>query len=103
MNQDFTPAATAILHEISAMIEYEILNHYPAFDKEVAKDLAFSVAYQVLKNYRGNIVYFPKRLIITTKARDRAIKEEFNGTNHKEIAKKYGLSLGFVYRLLKKL
>ncbi|SDO03677.1 Mor transcription activator family protein [Desulfonauticus submarinus] len=51
---------------------------------------------QICEKYGGFQVYIPlpKRYI------KYKIKKEFNGTNHKELARKYGLSVRQVYRIL---
>ena len=42
---------------------------------------------------QGDPVYFPKLANITAPARNRHIKQEYNGWNKKELAKKYDLTV----------
>ena len=51
----------------------------------------------------GNNVYLPKRTTLLQKrARDRAIKTEFNGRNEDEISRKYKVSRSTIYRACRK-
>ncbi|VEH68086.1 Uncharacterized conserved protein [Rodentibacter pneumotropicus] len=49
----------------------------------------------------GVNLYIPKGHISRVGNRKNAIKREFNGTNHAELAKKYGVSIQWVYEILK--
>lgn len=50
---------------------------------------------------QGDDLYFPKLESIVIPARNRRIKNEWNGYNVKELADKYGLTTGHVRRILK--
>ncbi|OOF49984.1 hypothetical protein BKK54_07255 [Rodentibacter genomosp. 1] len=51
----------------------------------------------------GLNLYIPKwKSSHQTSDRDKAIIEEFNGINHTELAKKYGLSVQWIYSILRK-
>lgn len=55
-----------------------------------------------LSNYaRGDEIYFPKVESVVSPARNRRIKKEFNGSNDKELAKKYNLTLKQIWNILK--
>ena len=50
---------------------------------------------------RGDEIYFPKVESVVSPARNRRIKKEFNGSNDKELAKKYNLTLKQIWNILK--
>lgn len=55
-----------------------------------------------LSNYaRGDEIYFPKVESVVSPARNRRIKKEFNGSNDKELAEKYNLTLKQIWNILK--
>jgi len=47
----------------------------------------------------GTTVYIPKPESVTRPVRDVRIKEEFNGYNHPELARKYGVTERWVRRI----
>ncbi|MGN0153490.1 MAG: Mor transcription activator family protein [Lachnospiraceae bacterium] len=55
-----------------------------------------------LSNYaRGDEIYFPKMENVIAPARNRRIKKEFNGSNEKELAEKYNITIKQVWNILK--
>lgn len=55
-----------------------------------------------LSNYaRGDEIYFPKVENVVGSARNRRIKEEFNGYNIKELAQKYNLTIPQIQKIMK--
>lgn len=55
-----------------------------------------------LSNYaRGDELYFPKLENVIAPARNRRIKKEFNGSNEKELAEKYNITIKQVWNILK--
>ena len=52
-------------------------------------------------HWGGQNIYFPMGLSYILSKRDRQIYAEFNGNNHSELARKYGISLQWVYKLIK--
>lgn len=50
---------------------------------------------------RGDELYFPKVESIVTPARNRRIKQEYNGYNLKELAEKYNLTTKQISNILK--
>ena len=47
-------------------------------------------------------VYFPMGMVWKVSQRDREIFREFNGRNHHELARKFGVSLQWVYSVVKR-
>jgi Mor family transcriptional regulator len=50
----------------------------------------------------GQLVYIPRHLPGELDRRDLAIAEQFRGDNHAELARENGLSVQWVYRILKR-
>ncbi|MGX2951620.1 Mor transcription activator family protein, partial [Ursidibacter sp. B-7004-1] len=44
----------------------------------------------------------PKGILVQLSGRDWKIYHEFNGNNHKELARKYGVSVPWVYQIIKR-
>ena len=54
-----------------------------------------------LANHRGGeSIYIPKIDRITRAARDRSIRNEFNGSNYKVLAKKYDLTIQWIRKII---
>lgn len=53
------------------------------------------------KNCGGLTIYFPKRYEQFARKRHQEIQKEFNGSNHKQLAIKYGISIQWVYKIVK--
>lgn len=49
----------------------------------------------------GHLVYFPKGKALDIYDRDRRMWDDFNGSNHAELARKYDLTLQGVYQRLR--
>lgn len=47
----------------------------------------------------GATVYIPKPESLTRPVRDARIREQFNGYNHLELAREYGVSVRWIYQL----
>lgn len=50
---------------------------------------------------KGDELYFPKKENVIAPARNRRIKKEWNGTNLKELADRYGLTVKQIIHILK--
>lgn len=55
--------------------------------------------YRLAEAIGGSTVYIPKPESLTRPVRDAHIKEEFNGYNHPELARKYGVTERWVRTL----
>lgn len=87
--QDLADNVKAILMEIVEM---------PA-DK--ADQVGMEIANRMSDNWRGQIIYFPAGLSAKIHTRDLQIWDEFTGNNHSQLAKKYEVSLQWVYKIVK--
>ncbi len=67
--------------------------------KVVAEEVGTVNLIKVLSIINGDKVYVPKPDRFLAPARDTVIKQEFNGFNHEELARKYDLSTGYIRSL----
>lgn len=64
----------------------------PEIYQEVARVVGVEGAIRLSELFGGQVVYFLKIDSLLRKKRNATIRREFNGSNHKELAKKFGLS-----------
>lgn len=67
--------------------------------KDIAQAIGLENFYKLTKVVGGATIYLPKPESITRPVRDAHIKLEFNGYNHPELAKKYGVTERWVRQL----
>jgi Mor family transcriptional regulator len=65
----------------------------------IAKPISEAVLDGLREDFPGQTIYIPAR---SREERNRQLRSEFNGRNHKELGKKYGVSQPQLYRILKK-
>lgn len=66
------------------------------------KALARFVSKEISRNFGGEMVYIPKDSAFLRQAKHQDILSEFDGTNHRELARKYGVSMQAIYHILKR-
>lgn len=71
-------------------------------EPEVADQIGQAVANRMMQVWGGQNVYFPMGMVWKVSQRDREIFREFNGRNHHELARKFGVSLQWVYSVVKR-
>ena len=82
--------------------KYQIgINDLPGEIREMAKIIGLKSALKLVAEYGGESVYFHKYDAITRAVRDRAIRAEFNGTNQKELARKFNLTSHTIRQIIK--
>lgn len=67
--------------------------------RQVAETIGVTNFYKLAELLGGATVYIPKPESILRPVRDAHIKAEFNGYNHPELAKKYGVTERWVRQL----
>lgn len=70
-------------------------------DKHKAKELAVKVARHITDNWGGQLIYIPKNTLGRISDRDMEVYRDFDGRNHAALAKKYGLTMQHIYRIVK--
>lgn len=68
--------------------------------REVADAIGMDAAMKLVRIRGGEGLYIPKAEKIARAARDRAIRAEFDGTNHRELARRYDLTVSWIYVIL---
>lgn len=68
------------------------INDLPEIYQEVARIVGIENALRLSEHLSGQLIYFPKLDGIMRVKRDKAIRQEFNGSNVRGLARKYGLT-----------
>lgn len=84
--------AAELTLEITTIVQDEI-----GFNKHFASQIAEALVRGIRKRLGGQSFYIPAP---DKSARDKKIKEEFNGTNIDEVCEKYNVSKTSVYRIV---
>lgn len=91
------PAFIAYLYETSMRLYQE-----QRMDEDAAQEMSDQLIEKVIDEWQGQTVYVGKFLQRTLHNRALEIREQFRGNNHEELAKKHGISVVWVYALLRK-
>ncbi|MCU7846695.1 MAG: DNA-binding protein [Candidatus Thiodiazotropha sp. (ex Lucinoma kastoroae)] len=100
MREPFRGAGSEILNDIYGHAA-DVLVHQPELSKTSASKISREIVDRLRSIFGGQLLYFPKGVQGDLTERDEIMLSEFNGKNHKDLAKKYGLSLQQVYRRLR--
>ncbi|WP_373100812.1 MULTISPECIES: Mor transcription activator family protein [Pasteurellaceae] len=104
--ETFEQKAPEILADLARHIEAELISAASANDtltNEKAKQVGIEIAHKIAHAWGGEVIYIPRNLILLLNERDRKIWQEFNGFNHRELARKYKVSMQWVYQIVKKM
>ncbi|MDX5630371.1 MULTISPECIES: Mor transcription activator family protein [unclassified Brenneria] len=71
-------------------------------DTDIADQIGEAVANRMMQVWGGQNVYFPMGMAWKVSQRDLEIFHKFNGRNHHELARKFGVSLQWVYSVVKR-
>ncbi len=74
----------------------------PNSAKFLAKQIGMEVTGHIAQMWGGEVIYIPKNLILLLSERDRKIFNEFNGTNYRELVRKYSVSMQWIYQIAKR-
>lgn len=78
-------------------IDVELL---PEPYKKLSEVMGIENAIALAEEYQGTSIYFPKLDGYLKSMRDRRIREEYNGHNIKDLARKYGLTEVWIRAIL---
>jgi len=81
----------------------KILQECIEIDPEAASHIGVKLARNIAESWGGQTVYIQKGLGMFAHERDLQIYKEFNGNNHAELARKYKISMQWVYSIIKKM
>lgn len=79
----------------------QVLREKAGLDRDKADQVAREVADHMAGHWGGQNIYFPMGLSYRLSQRDRQIYDEFDGANHSDLARKWGVSLQWVYKIVK--
>ena len=85
------------MDRLSEELTLEMLPEGPY--KQIAEAIGPENFYRLAEVVGGSTVYIPKPESLTRPVRDAHIKAEFNGYNHPELARKYGVTERWVRQL----
>ncbi len=100
MSNDFRSKGPELLLDLAEHVGV-ILVELENIDKERAAQLGREVSDRMAAHWGGQNVYFPMGWSHKLSKRDETIYQEFNGINHSELARKYGVSLQWIYKIVK--
>jgi Mor family transcriptional regulator len=69
-------------------------------DQERSVHVGEEIANRVARHWGGQLIYVPIG-IVKMSERDMAIWNEFDGRNHSDLARKHGVSLQWIYKIVK--
>ncbi len=81
----------------------KILQDRIELEPDIAAHVGSELARSMAESWGGQTIYVPQALGMFAHERDVQIYREFNGTNHAELARKYQISMQWVYSIVKKM
>lgn len=66
-----------------------------------ADRLTLGVIEAIRSRFEGGLIYIPKCQYAKTVERNQAILAEFDGNNHRELARKHGITIAYTYEILR--
>ena len=70
--------------------------------REIAETIGMEAALKLFGKFSGEAVYIPKIDTIEARAVARQVQKEFNGENTKELARRFGVGVRLVQRIVSK-
>lgn len=77
------------------------LQNLVELDKDLSEHVGLEVARCIAEHWGGQYIYFLKDDNFIRPSRDQQIYDEFTGNNHSELVRKYGISLQWLYSIIK--
>lgn len=104
MNQELNELPRGNWHETLASLLGSIAEKFIAAGRTVqqANDDAVLAVQGVTDVYQGCLLYIPIEKNTRAQMRNHQMYAEFDGTNTKELARKYECSMAHVYRVIKR-
>ena len=72
-------------------------------DTEQAESISTEFINHLMRNWGGQQIYIPNGAYIQTTKRDIDLYREFRGNNSYELAKKYNISVQWVYQIVNRM
>jgi len=90
------PEGARLVHEAIQTSLREVLG----LQADAADQVAYDVLRQVLETCGGEYFYVPKGIRLEAHSRDVVIWREFTGHNQRDLARKFNLTLQYIYRII---
>lgn len=100
MRTENRSAAGDLLNDLAQQVS-EAARENLGVSEETATAFGTDVAMRMIEQWGGQQLYMPKGIRIEASRLHHQIYEEWKGRNHRELARKFGISLQFVYRVIK--
>ncbi|MFZ5659158.1 MAG: Mor transcription activator family protein [Pseudomonadota bacterium] len=101
MKHEFRSKGPELLSDL--MVHLITILKEQGVEADIAQRAAQEAATRMAGHWGGQLIYFPIGHSYNLSKRDRAIFEEFNGHNQPDLARKYGVSLQWVYKIIEKI
>ncbi|MEH2921135.1 Mor transcription activator family protein [Samsonia erythrinae] len=96
----FRSKGPELLVELSQHVADTVKN-VTELDPQTAELVGNAVAKHMMNVWGGQNVYFPMGISWRASQRDLQIYREFDGRNHSTLAKKYNVSLQWIYKIVR--
>lgn len=100
LKSDFKSKGPELLVDLAEQCSVA-LRETVGLDRDKAEQVGREIADRMASHWGGQNIYFPMGLSYKLSQRDRQIYDEFTGANHSELARKYGVSLQWIYKIVK--
>ena len=100
MNTNFKSKGAELLIDLAQHTSAALVEMLKV-DQETAEHAGREIANRMAAHWGGQNIYFPMGLTYKLSQRDQQIYDDFNGQNHSELARKYGVSLAWIYKIVK--
>lgn len=87
-----------LLEDVATHASQIILDH--GVESEIAKQVGTAIADHLAHHWGGQMITIPKDYFFGIAKRDAEIWAKFNGRNHSELARQYGMTLRGIYKIL---
>ncbi|MDR1710009.1 MAG: DNA-binding protein [Candidatus Accumulibacter sp.] len=97
---DFRSVGPELLTDLAAQCA-RVLKEIGLVEGEIADQAGYEVARAMAEHWGGQNIYFPKALSFKCSRMYLKIYSDFTGNNHMELARRYGMSMQWIYRIVK--
>lgn len=103
--EDVRPAGVRLPHmmpDLADLVAREVAQYLGAAP-EVAQSMGWSVVEAFCQRWGGVAVYVPKADVLERASLYERIWQEFDGRNHEELARRHGITVVWVYQIVKRM
>ena len=100
MNENFKSKGPDLLIDLAQHVAVA-LTELIKLDEGQAEQTGREIANRMAAHWGGQNIYFPMGLTYKLSQRDQQIYDKFNGVNQSDLAREYGVSLQWIYKIVK--